>query len=106
MKIDVDGAEMGVLREAQSLLAQDKLELLFEVHTHYLPRFSSSTTEVLAYIRDRGFRCFRIVDLLATDNFVFQEVTTQPEALNSPTGDMLYVTKGPSRSVLNSLVPR
>jgi Methyltransferase FkbM domain len=104
MKVDVDGAEMEVLRGAETLLAQDDLQMLFEVHPHHLPNFHSSTAEVLAYVRDRGFRCFRIIDFRETDRVSLEDITERPVVLNSPTGDMLFVTKNPSSSVLKSLI--
>jgi Methyltransferase FkbM domain len=102
MKVDVDGAEMGVLRGAATLLAQDDLQMLLEVHPHYLPRFHSSTAEVFAYLRDRGFRCFQIIDFRKTDRISLEDITERPEVLNSPTGDLLFVSRKPPSSIHES----
>jgi FkbM family methyltransferase len=95
MKVDIDGSEMAMLRGAESLLAQEELEMFLEVHTHHLPRFGSSTAEVLGFLRHRGFRCFRLVDFRESRQAKVEDVSDRPEVLNSESGDMLYVTKRP-----------
>jgi FkbM family methyltransferase len=105
MKVDIDGAEMGMLRGAEGLLAQGDLEMLFEVHTHHLPQAGSSTAEVLEFLRRRGFRCYGIHDFRESQGLTlkFEDVTDRPEVLVSKTGDMLYVSR--NRSLVDHGVP-
>jgi FkbM family methyltransferase len=58
MKIDVEGAEAGVLRGAQSLLrGKNKPRLLFvEVHPQFLPSFGESEESVERLVLDAGYR--------------------------------------------------
>lgn len=102
LKIDVDGAEMAVLRGAPSLLAQDDVELLLEVHPTLLPNFGSSASEVIGHLRSLGFRCLRVSGFRGADAGVvgMDDVTDSPEVLQSPSGDMVYVTREPSRLAL------
>jgi FkbM family methyltransferase len=100
MKVDIDGAEMGMLRGAEGLLAQDDLEMLLEVHTYLLPKAGSNTAEVLEFLRRRGFRCYRIQDFRESRglNVKLEDVTDRPEVLVSDSGDMLYVSRNLSPS--------
>lgn len=101
MKVDIDGAEMGMLRGAEGLLAQDDIELLLEVHSTLLPQAGSSTAEVLEFLRGRGFRCYRVPEFRGGRSeragASFEDVTDRPEILVDHTGDMLYVSRsGPT----------
>jgi FkbM family methyltransferase len=99
MKVDIDGGEMAMLRGAEKLLAQDDLEMLLEVHTSLLPPLGSSTGEVLEFLRQRRFRSYQVGGFRESDERTMVEVTDRPEALQSETGDMLYVTRDPSRFI-------
>jgi FkbM family methyltransferase len=61
-KIDIDGAEMSALRGMSRILSEKKPDLLLEVHPAYLPRFGSSASEVQTFLKERGYRFFRIPD--------------------------------------------
>jgi FkbM family methyltransferase len=99
MKIDIDGGEMSMLRGSETLLAQDDLEMLLEVHTRHLPKFGSSTAEVLEFLRQRGFRCFQIGDFRDAKRTSIVDVTDRAEVLQTVSGDMLYVTRNPTRFI-------
>jgi FkbM family methyltransferase len=96
MKVDIDGAEMAMLRGSETLLAQPELEMLLEVHPHHLPKFNSSAAEVINFLRDRGFRCLLLGDFRRSNQTQFEDITDRPEVLKSKTGDMVYVTRNPS----------
>ncbi len=101
MKVDIDGAEMAMLRGAEGLLAQDDLEMLLEVHTHMLPQVGSSTAEVLEFLHRRGFHSYRIRDFRrgTGTKTKLEDVTDRPEDLVSVSGDMLYVSRNPSLAI-------
>ncbi len=56
VQIDVEGAELDVLRGMERLLERDRPVLLIELHGPYLPRFGTSKPEVLRWLADRGYR--------------------------------------------------
>ena len=58
MKIDVEGAEMKVLRGGENLLREHLPTLFLEVHPKKLRRIGSSAEEVYDLLRDAGYRVF------------------------------------------------
>ncbi|MBS7812067.1 FkbM family methyltransferase [Roseococcus pinisoli] len=59
IKIDVEGAELLVLRGAQSLIARDRPILLFEIFPEWLRRVSGTTADaLLTQLRGCGYRLF------------------------------------------------
>ncbi len=55
LKIDVEGAELSVLRGAESLLARGNVIIFAEVIDSLQRRAGSSCNEVLAYLRQHGY---------------------------------------------------
>jgi FkbM family methyltransferase len=93
LKIDIDGAEMSALRGMSRLLTGKKPDLLLEVHPAYLPQFGSSGSEVHDFLKERGYRFFKIPDFRNTRISALLEIFDFDD-LASPTGDMLFVTTG------------
>ncbi len=59
MKIDVEGADMQVLRGAQKTLVDNRdLILLIDIH----PNLGVDPFEVCGFLQDRGFSCFRMLE--------------------------------------------
>lgn len=56
IKIDVEGAEMEVLRGAENLLKKWQPKLLIEVHGFALPDFGSSVDELRTFLKDLGYK--------------------------------------------------
>jgi FkbM family methyltransferase len=56
VQIDVEGAELDVLKGMETLIARDRPTLLIELHGPYLPNFGASKTEVLQWLADRGYQ--------------------------------------------------
>lgn len=94
LKIDVDGAEMAVLRGMGRLLAQPDLQMLLEVHPNHLPRFGSSAEAVLDFLYERGFRTYLLEQFRNDPNGRIREICDAHE-ITSNAGDMLLVTRRP-----------
>lgn len=60
VKIDVEGAEVGVLRGAEGVLATDRPVLLVEVAAHQLIRQGSSVDELDALLDRHGYALLRV----------------------------------------------
>lgn len=61
LKIDVEGFEMQVLRGADAIL--DRVDCIYiEVLEHTLRKFEASTSDVLALLKSRGFKCYYFKD--------------------------------------------
>jgi FkbM family methyltransferase len=92
-KIDVDGAEMAVLRGMSRLLAQPDFRMLLEVHAHILPRFGSTAKAVLDFLYERGFKTFLIEQFrMGSAGGNLREIRDASE-VTSGSGDMLLVTR-------------
>ena len=63
MKIDVEGAEMSVLRGMQRILREFRPKLFLEVHPAVLHQFGSSTPEILAFLMDHDYSVCEIQDI-------------------------------------------
>jgi FkbM family methyltransferase len=63
IKIDVEGAEMSVLRGMQRILEQAKPVLFLELHPYHLPEFGTSPREVLTFLIDRGYAVMEIENM-------------------------------------------
>jgi FkbM family methyltransferase len=94
LKIDVDGAEMAVLRGMSRLLAQPDLQMLLEVHAHHLPQFGSSAGAVLEFLYEREFKTYLLEQFRNDPNGSLREIRDARE-ITAKTGDMLLVTRGP-----------
>lgn len=55
IKIDVEGAELIVLRGASQLLRQHQPTLLLSVHPQFLPSFQQSSADVAAFLQDHDY---------------------------------------------------
>jgi hypothetical protein len=60
IKIDVEGAEINVLRGMKKIIQEHKPILFIEVHPSKLPIFHSSSEELLAILIERGYEVFEI----------------------------------------------
>lgn len=60
VKIDVEGAEMKVLNGMKNILTADNVKLLVEVHPEQLPKFRSSSRDVILFLLDNKFQVFEI----------------------------------------------
>jgi FkbM family methyltransferase len=56
VQIDVEGAELEVLKGMEPLIAKDRPILMIELHGPYLPKFGTSKPEVLRWLADRGYQ--------------------------------------------------
>lgn len=63
VKIDVEGAELSVLRSGEQFLKSVRPSLLIEVHDYALPQFGASTEEVYAFLEDHGYDVKQISDM-------------------------------------------
>ena len=57
VKVDVEGAELRVLRGAERILAARKTVFFIEVHSWPDPEGQANPEQVLAHMRDRGYHC-------------------------------------------------
>jgi FkbM family methyltransferase len=69
IKIDVEGAELEVLRGAEKLLKRWKPKLLIEVHGFALPSFGTSVNELRNFLGNLGYQEHR----LESENFRDEE---------------------------------
>lgn len=58
MKIDVEGAELDVLRGAQNVLEMHNPILVVSLHPRILRSFNVEPAEVVQFIESLGYRCF------------------------------------------------
>jgi FkbM family methyltransferase len=56
IKIDVEGAELVVLRGASKLLLTHRPTLLLSVHPQFLPSFKNTPEDVAQFLREHGYR--------------------------------------------------
>jgi FkbM family methyltransferase len=90
MKIDVEGAEMSVLRGMLRTLRDHKPKLFLEVHPGRLPDFGTSTTEILSLLHDNGYEVFEIESLREQDaNKALKPLSSTAVIENN---SMLYAT--------------
>lgn len=63
IKIDVEGAELSVLRSGVQSLKRLRPTLLIEVHDYALPSFNESTASVYAFLAEHGFAIEQLSDM-------------------------------------------
>jgi hypothetical protein len=71
MKLDVQGAELDVLRGAESCMQSAKY-VLMEVSLHRWNKDAPMIEEVISYMAERNFELIDIVDSHVVDNYLFQ----------------------------------
>ncbi|MEH1802652.1 MAG: FkbM family methyltransferase [Nostoc sp.] len=69
IKIDVEGAELEVLRGAENLLKEWKPSLLIEVHGFALPNFGTSLEEFRDFLKSLGYK----EELLLAEHFLNED---------------------------------
>lgn len=62
VKIDVEGAELLVLRGMTNLIDRDQPFLISEIDDKFLQEMGFSATEMCAFLTERGYGLFRIVE--------------------------------------------
>ena len=77
IKIDVEGAEVGVLRGAAGILRRDRPRVFLSVHPRELELMGSSEAELVALIDELGYDC-REVDGRAVQAFRLDEYILEP----------------------------
>ncbi|PHQ36749.1 FkbM family methyltransferase [Rhodopirellula bahusiensis] len=77
VKIDVEGAEMSVLRSGIDFLKRVRPKLLIEVHDYALPQFGESTESVYAFLREHGFEIGQLSDM-ANHNGQYHHILATP----------------------------
>lgn len=60
IKIDVEGAELLVLKGMKSLLENEKLVLLMEIHGNKLSKFNTDSREIISFLIDRGYDVYEV----------------------------------------------
>ena len=60
IKIDVEGAEMKVLKGMQRLLGENEAKVFIEVHPYELHRFGSSAEDVICLLLDKAYTIYEI----------------------------------------------
>ena len=63
VKIDVEGAEMNVLKGMTRILAEDQPTLFLEVHPYNFPGFKTSSDEILSFLNSRGYTVSEIENM-------------------------------------------
>ena len=62
IKIDVEGAEMQVLKGMKQLLKKEDIKIFLEVHPERLSEFGLSVKKVISFLMDRGYNVFEFQD--------------------------------------------
>jgi FkbM family methyltransferase len=63
IKVDVEGAEMDVLKGMRQTLQDHKPTLFLEVHPGYLPDFNTSIAEILSLLVEFDYRVYEIENM-------------------------------------------
>lgn len=79
MKIDVEGAELSVLRSGIQFLKRIRPKLLIEVHDYALPRFGESTDSVYEFLNNGEFEIRKISDM-TSHNGKYHHILAVPVA--------------------------
>jgi len=92
IKIDVEGAELEVLRGAETLLQRWHPQLLIEVHGFALPDFGASVEALQTFLSNLGYQENRLeTDYFETD--YFQALYTHPHQATQPLTSKIGITK-------------
>lgn len=79
IKIDVEGAELSVLRSGIGFLKRVRPKLLIEIHDYALPQFGDSTEAAYAFLCDHGYMITQISDM-ANHNGKYHHILALPIA--------------------------
>ena len=80
IKIDVEGAELEVLRGAEEMLKRCMPKLIIEVHGFALPKFGSTVAEFRQFLADLGYEESIIwSDKKKTDDYFQAIYTASPQ---------------------------
>lgn len=93
IKIDVEGAEMKVIRGMQNLLEKSNLKLFVEIHPiQLILKFQSSANAVISMLIDRGYDVFEITNMRkpSKDNIILRKLTQEDKLIHNT---MLYAYK-------------
>lgn len=90
VKIDVEGAEMLVLKGMKGLLAKPSVQLLIEVHSTELQKYGSNTTTLLNYLFEVGYLVYEICDFRSRATVLLRSVQSDSEL---PGNAMLLASK-------------
>ncbi len=78
VKLDVEGAELSVLRSGQQFLERVQPKLLIEVHDYALPKFGDSTEAVYEFLESHGYSFEQISDM-SNHNGEYHHVLAMPQ---------------------------
>ncbi len=81
IKIDVEGAELSVLRSGIQTLQRLSPTLLIEVHDYALPAFGESTESVYAFLKEHGYAIEQISDM-QNHNGQYHHILAKPVTKN------------------------
>lgn len=72
IKIDVEGAELFVLKGAEKILKEDSPMLLIEIHGPFLHRFGYTVSDFFEYVYGLGYKSYNILtsQLLTPEDFI------------------------------------
>jgi FkbM family methyltransferase len=84
IKIDVEGAEMKVLRGMKRVMTECRPTLFLEIHTLDLPAFDSSYADILSLLFEYGYETFEIVDITGKWHGNQLEVLSKESVLERP----------------------
>lgn len=62
IKIDVEGAELLVLKGMKNLLEKENLKIFLEIHGRSLYKFNTNSKEIISYLKKRGYFVYEIIN--------------------------------------------
>jgi len=78
IKIDVEGAEMGVLRGAHKIISSTRPTIFLSIHPNQIRQLGGSTEEILQFIDDLSYKC-RDSDGRSITELTFNEYLLTPK---------------------------
>lgn len=70
LKVDVEGAEIDVFKGAKNLLLERRIKnIIFEISPQMLKWFNRKPDDVIKYLRNFGYRIYRITDQSEIESF-------------------------------------
>ncbi len=80
VKIDVEGAEMQVLKGMNDILEKAKPTLFLELHPHNWKSFKTNSYEIIAYLQKYKYETYKIVNLRSSNSNKSNLVEIQPNS--------------------------